>query len=79
MSQVILITGCSTGIGRDLAERLSRAGYTVVATARRVEALDGLAAALQQALALRHVGSVEPANNVANCPCGKYVHAMAAG
>jgi NAD(P)-dependent dehydrogenase (short-subunit alcohol dehydrogenase family) len=37
MSQVVLITGCSTGIGRDLARRLAEAGYQVVATARKVE------------------------------------------
>jgi NADP-dependent 3-hydroxy acid dehydrogenase YdfG len=34
--------GCSTGIGRDLAQRLTLAGYTVVATARRAEALNDL-------------------------------------
>ena len=37
MSKVVLITGCSTGIGRDLASNWLRSGYTVVATARKVE------------------------------------------
>ncbi len=36
MSKIVLITGCSTGIGHDLAQRLAQSGYTVVATARRV-------------------------------------------
>src|SRR5512141_3048320 len=47
MSQVVLITGCSTGSGRDLAERLSRAGYTVAASARRMQDLSTLEAALK--------------------------------
>lgn len=47
MSQVILITGCSTGIGRELAQRLAEHGYTVAATARNVETLEGLPAALK--------------------------------
>src|SRR5512135_3248659 len=47
MPQVVLITGCSTGIGRDLAQRLTRSGYTVVATARRVETLENVQAALK--------------------------------
>lgn len=46
MSQIVLITGCSTGIGRDLVSRLTQSGYTVVATARKVESLAGLPAAL---------------------------------
>jgi NAD(P)-dependent dehydrogenase (short-subunit alcohol dehydrogenase family) len=37
-----LITGCSTGIGRATAVELTKRGYSVVATARRPEALDDL-------------------------------------
>ncbi|WP_062132239.1 oxidoreductase [Demequina aestuarii] len=39
------ITGCSTGIGRATAWAAADAGHTVVATARRPETLDDLAAA----------------------------------
>lgn len=41
----MLITGCSSGIGRATALRLRRDGHTVVATARRVEKLQELTAA----------------------------------
>jgi NAD(P)-dependent dehydrogenase (short-subunit alcohol dehydrogenase family) len=47
MSKVVLITGCSTGIGRDLAQRLAQAGYTVVATARDVNTFADLSVALK--------------------------------
>ena len=47
MSKIVLITGSSTGIGRDLAERLTRSGYTVIATARKVESMENLPAALK--------------------------------
>ncbi len=46
-SKVALITGCSSGIGRDLAQRMCAAGYAVVATARRVESLEGIDAKLK--------------------------------
>ncbi len=45
MQKVALITGCSTGIGRELALQLNRRGWKVVATARRIEALKPLAEA----------------------------------
>jgi short-subunit dehydrogenase len=40
--KVVLITGCSSGIGRALSEEFHRRGYRVIATARRVETLDAL-------------------------------------
>jgi NAD(P)-dependent dehydrogenase (short-subunit alcohol dehydrogenase family) len=52
VSGPVLITGCSTGIGRAAAERLGRAGMTVYATARRPESIEDLKSAGCRTLAL---------------------------
>jgi len=43
--QVVLVTGCSTGIGRALARELQAAGHRPFATARRPESIADLAEA----------------------------------
>ena len=48
----VLITGCSTGIGRATAERLAGGGLTVYATARKLASIEDLKSAGCRTLAL---------------------------
>src|SRR6476619_2330308 len=52
MARSVLITGCSSGIGRAAAETMTRTGWTVYATARKPETLADLEALGCRTLAL---------------------------
>jgi NAD(P)-dependent dehydrogenase (short-subunit alcohol dehydrogenase family) len=52
VSKVVLITGCSSGIGHATALRMASSGWTVYATARKVDTLTALARGGCQTLAL---------------------------
>jgi NAD(P)-dependent dehydrogenase (short-subunit alcohol dehydrogenase family) len=52
ISRAVLITGCSTGIGRATAEHLAGRGLTVYASARRPESIEDLKRAGCRTLAL---------------------------
>ena len=61
----ILVTGCSSGIGRALVMELSQRGHDVVATARRAETLADLPVALALSLDVTDDASVAAAAQVA--------------
>jgi len=71
MHEKILITGCSTGIGRSTALCSHGRGHTVIATARRPETLDGLPDDIVKLqLDVCDTGSVDRAIAEANERCG---------
>ncbi|VFQ46747.1 SDR family NAD(P)-dependent oxidoreductase [Desulfoluna butyratoxydans] len=52
MKRIVLITGCSSGIGEALAQNFLKAGWTVYATARKRDALTPLVSLGAQPVAL---------------------------
>src|ERR1043165_2137426 len=61
--QIVLVTGCSTGIGRALAVELAARGHRTFATARKLEAVADLRAAGCETLRLdvHHPAPIPPA------------------
>ena len=60
---VVMVTGCSTGIGRDICEIMTNKGYVVVATARNIDALSNVSAALKLRLDVTDKESINSAVN----------------
>jgi NADP-dependent 3-hydroxy acid dehydrogenase YdfG len=60
-SDIVLITGCSRGIGRVTAEVLAAAGYHVVATARDPETLQDVGAEMALRLDVTDADSIAAA------------------
>lgn len=54
---VVLITGCASGIGKALAQAFHRQGHLVCATARRLDALSGLA---EQGILVKKLDVTDP-------------------
>lgn len=52
---VAVITGASSGIGAEVASKLSLAGYEVVLVARRLERLNAVALGIRQARGVAHI------------------------
>jgi NADP-dependent 3-hydroxy acid dehydrogenase YdfG len=46
--QVVVLTGASSGVGRETALQLAQSGSTIVAAARNIQALDSLAAEVER-------------------------------
>lgn len=60
----VLISGCSTGIGRATADTLTDRGHEVVATARNLSTLDGLDVARRVSLDVDDAASIDAAMSV---------------
>lgn len=60
---IVLVTGCSSGIGHDICNILTNRGYTVVATARNISKLDTVSASLKLELDVTNQNSIALAIN----------------
>ena len=63
--RAMIVTGASSGIGRELALAAAREGFAVLLAARRVQRLDDVARAIRAAR--RHVRNPRRRRNVAGC------------
>ena len=52
---IALVTGASSGIGRDIARELAKRGYNIIAVARGKEALENLKEELKIFLRLQSI------------------------
>lgn len=59
--QVVLVTGCSTGMGREICKILTNKGYIVVATARNKSTLENVPALLRIELDVTDRESIDEA------------------
>lgn len=57
----VLITGCSSGIGKELCERMTRQGFTVIATARNMESISDLSADMKLPLDVTDLDTIKVA------------------
>ena len=69
--EVVLITRCSTGIGRTTAVTLAATGYAVIATAWKSDALDGIGGAMILPLDVTDEASIEAAVEAVLERCGR--------
>jgi Short-chain alcohol dehydrogenase of unknown specificity len=60
-NKVVLITGCSSGIGRNLCTLLTEKGYRVVATARDITKIDALSVDMKLELDVADADSIDTA------------------
>ena len=61
--EIVLVTGCSNGIGRELCKTLSARGYRVIATARNLETIKELPSLLKLKLDVTDRQSIYTAIN----------------
>ena len=54
--QVAIVTGCSTGLGVQMAKALANQGCNIAALARRKEMIDSVAAEIEKEFGVKAIG-----------------------
>ena len=68
MSDVVFITGATSGFGRAAAHRFAEAGWSLVLSGRRGERLEALKAELADKVAVHTIVNFRPKSNIFNRP-----------